>query len=165
MAGSTTFIPTERDYVAASRAIQLDSLMSFRGALLRMGLIVPVAAIGWGIASGEWAYSVSVILAWLIVVAAVQAVNYLLVPQSVRRMISRRPSLTSEIRFDWSDRGLEAASKLGTSRPDWGEVRLSLHGRYGFVFLVGRKGMLIVPARALDPAKTADLLATARKSR
>jgi hypothetical protein len=162
MAGMIVFTPTEQDYVAASRAVLLDSLLSLKGALVRWIIPLCVIALAAFLIVGRGAMMLPWVMtaAGAIVIFGVPALNFVLIPGSVRRMIAKRPNLTREIRFTWGDAGIEAASATGTSRLGWPQLRRWLQGAHGFALLSGKKGMLIVPADALDAAQAADLRAT-----
>jgi hypothetical protein len=164
MAGSITFVPTERDYIAANRAWMLNSIrrrwMRWLGGLYLLLLLGGAAAVALGAMP---VHQLMPILIFGAALLAIQLLNWVLMPRSVRRMMRQRGNLNVETSFEWSDQGFEAASEAGTSRQRWDVLHRWFETRDAIVFLLSERMLLIVPATALTATEHSDLIATARR--
>jgi hypothetical protein len=94
---------------------------------------------------------------------AIQLLNLILVPRNVAKMVQQRPAILAETVFTWSDEGIDARSEAGVTLQKWATLHRWFQGRYGFVFLLTDRMMLIVPARALTESGHADLAETVER--
>jgi hypothetical protein len=164
MAGSVTFVPTERDYIAANRAWMLNSIkrrwMRWLGGLYLLLLLAGLVAVALAAIP---AHELMPILIFGAVLLAIQLLNWVLIPRSVRRMMRQRGNLEVETRFEWTDRGFEAASVAGTSCQPWDLLYQWFETRDAVIFLLSDRMLVIVPAPALTATEHGDLIATARR--
>ena len=121
-----TAIPTQADYVHASRTSYLNGLRS-RRSLVRLSVFVLVIVAATSlpvlIDSGEFGYFPFIMLVVGIVAIGIGiAINLLWLPRKVSRMFRQQPAYAEPIRYRWSETGFALNSPISTLSVQWSQL-------------------------------------------
>lgn len=168
MAGSVTFTPTEEDIVAGARDWFLRALRQprMKGAIYIAALAGALLGAAFALQSGAppaQALRGAGIgaLAGLLLIAAIMAVRYALLPGQALRSFRQNRTTHTAYTYAWTDEGISWQSEASTARILWPDLYRWGEGRSAFLFAVSDRGVHFVPRRALGEAEAADLRATA----
>jgi YcxB-like protein len=168
MAGQVTFTPAEEDIVAGSRDWFLRALRQprMKGAMYIALLAGALLGAAFALQSGappDHALRAAGIgaIAGLLLVAAILALRYALLPGQARRSFRQNRTVHQTYTYRWTDEAIGWESGASSARIPWPDLYRWGEGRSAFLFAVSERGVHFVPRRALDEAEAADLRATA----
>ena len=170
MAGSVTFTPNEEDVVAGARDWFFRVLRQPRMkgaiylALLAGALLGAAFALQSGAPSRQALRAAALgALAGLLLIGAILAIRYALLPGQTRRSFRQNKTLHIPCTYAWTDEALSWRSEAANGRILWPDLHRWGEGKCAFLFAVSDRGMHIIPRRALSEAEAADLRATATR--
>ena len=170
MAGQVAFTPTEEDIVAASRdwfrraMVQPRIKGALYGATLAGGLLGAAFALQAGGPGGRALTAAALgALAGLLLVAAILALRYALLPGQARRSFRQNRTIHIPYTYSWTDDAFSWESEASRARIAWRDLWRWGEGPSAFMFAVSERGVHVVPRRALSETEAADLRETAQR--
>lgn len=102
---------------------------------------------------------------WFLMLGAILAVNYLLVPARSRRAFAQQKALHHRVEVEWSPARIRLESQHGMSEFDWRDFLQVEQGRDVILLFQSEYLFNFVPTRALPDELAADFIASAKARR
>lgn len=167
MPGTISFLPSEADYVSASRATcrrQLRSFGPWRRLLAFTLVIATLVAVVLAVSLGDIVEAIVTALVGgiggFLAGAACVGVNYLLLPRRAGRLFHQQRPLHAEQVVTWDDARLHWQGPGFTMDTAWGDYYRWSEARDEFLLFVNEQMPQFIPRRALSVDEAADLHAT-----
>ncbi|NIJ21233.1 hypothetical protein FHS95_002936 [Sphingomonas naasensis] len=167
MPGTVTFLPSEADYISASRAnyrCQLRTIAVWRrllivsavvGGLVAAGLWAldgdPVEALLTGIAAGACGFLAAPVSLWI---------NYRRLPRQFGRLFRQQRPLHGEQTLTWDESRLHWQGPGFTMDTAWGDYYRWHESRDEFLLFLNERMPQFIPRAAMNAEQAADLHAT-----
>ena len=168
---SISFVPSESDLIAANRLHFWSSMRwkpTVRSYVLG-GLLFAVIGTLFVLEENGWVIVVGAALGflfWSLLLVAILALNYILIPRRSRHAFRQMKTLQSKTDINWSPERIQLRSAQGSSDFDWRDFVRIAHGRDVILLFQSDYLFNFIPKRAVSEEQATDLVeaATARRS-